>query len=79
MHARVKVRRLSQIGSLRFDVVGRTDRDDDFLDVVSVEVSEDHVEGAVGEPLPSFEDGNDGLSRVVADAQVVGRLCGSRC
>src|SRR5205823_14257707 len=42
-----------------------------LLDMVAIQVSERHVEAAVRDAFPSFVDGNDVLSRVVLDVNLL--------
>src|SRR5262249_14736807 len=48
-------------------------RNDRLFDVVPVQITEHHVEAAVGDAFPSLVDGNDALAGVEADVQL-GRL-----
>src|SRR5262249_8865989 len=71
--AGIEVFRLTAIRGSRLEAVLRADRNDRLFDVVPVQITEHHVEAAVGDAFPSLVDGNDALAGVEADVQL-GRL-----
>src|SRR5262249_29999028 len=69
----IEVCRLTAIGRPGIEVVLRADGQGELLDMVPVQVAEHHVEAAIRDALPAFEDRHDGLTRIEADVQL-GRL-----
>jgi hypothetical protein len=64
---------LATVGGAGVESILRADWNDRLLDVVPVQVPEDHVEAAVGHTLPALIDRDDRLSRLEADVKL-GRL-----
>src|SRR6185436_4338870 len=68
--ARVEDRRLPAVGGAGIEAILRADGNDWLLDVVPVQVPEDHVEAAVRYALPAFIDRDDRLSRLEPDVKL---------